>query len=142
MLSPLQHGFVEACRVAHLATADAQGRPHVVPVTFALGADTLYIAIDGKPKRGAPRSLKRLANIAANPAVAVVFDRYDENWSRLGWVMLHGRAEILEAGDEHRQGQALVRARYPQLQAMQIGELPVIAIRIERAAGWGDLAPA
>jgi PPOX class probable F420-dependent enzyme len=130
--------FVEACRVGHLATADANAVPHVVPVCFALAAETLYITIDQKPKRPGGR-LKRLSNIAANPRAAVVCDRYDEDWRHLAWVMLHGRAEILAAGPEHDQAQSQLRVRYPQYVGMQIADLPVIAIRIERVASWGDL---
>ena len=97
-LSARQCDFVEAQRVGRLATADAAGVPHVVPVCFAVLGDALYVTIDAKPKRTPGGSLKRLRNIAANPSVAFVADRYDEDWSRLGWVMLRGRAEILEAG--------------------------------------------
>ena len=139
MPSERERRFLAHCRVAHLATADAQAMPHVVPVCFALAGDTLYITIDAKPKRRPGATLKRLANIAANPAVAVVADRYDEDWSRLGWVMLLGRAEILGGGAEHDQAQALLGARYPQLARMQIAHLPVIAVRIARATSWGDL---
>jgi PPOX class probable F420-dependent enzyme len=141
MLSARERDFVDGQRVGHLATADASAVPHVVPVCFGLLADRLYITIDQKPKRERDRPLKRLRNIAANPHVAIVFDRYDEDWRRLAWVMLHGRAEILTAGDEHNQAQALLRSRYGQLDAMQIEELPVIAIAIERVASWGDLGP-
>ena len=140
MSSPLsdpERRFVASRRVAHLATADARGAPHVVPVCFALADDALYVTIDRKPKRGAP--LKRLRNIVENPTVAVVLDRYDEDWTRLGWVMLQGRAEILEAGAEHDRAQAWLRARYPQLAAMDIAALPVIALRIARTVSWGDL---
>jgi PPOX class probable F420-dependent enzyme len=139
MLSEPQRRFVECRRVAHLATADRRGRPHVVPVCFAIAGDNLYITIDQKPK-GDPRALKRLRNIAENPIAAVTLDRYAEDWSRLGWVMLRGRAEILEAGAEHDHAQALLRQRYPQLAAMDIASLPVIALRLERVASWGDLA--
>lgn len=140
MLSDEQRRFVEARRVGHLATADAGGVPHVVPVCFALAGDAAYVTIDEKPKRAG--SLKRVRNILKNPAVALVVDRWDEDWSRLGWVMLRGRAEILEAGAEHDRAQALLRARYPQLCAMRIEALPVIAIRIARAIAWGDLGTA
>jgi PPOX class probable F420-dependent enzyme len=139
MLSPREHAFVAARRVGHFATADRNGAPHVVPVCFALAADTLYITIDEKPKR-ADRPLKRLRNIAENPAAAIVFDRYDEEWQRLGWVMLRGRTEILTGGAEHAQAQDLLRARYPQLARMRIESLPVIALRIEKVATWGDLS--
>ena len=140
MLSARERAFVDSRRVAHLATADAQAVPQVVPVCFGLAEDVLYITIDQKPKREGGRPLKRLRNIAENPRVSVVFDRYDEDWRRLGWVMLHGRAGILADGAEHDRAQVLLRARYRQLEAMAIGPLPVIVIRIERVASWGDLA--
>ena len=138
MLSPRERAFVTTRRVGHLATADRHGAPHVVPVCFALAGETLYITIDEKPKR-ADRPLKRLLNIAGNPAAAIVFDRYDEDWRRLGWVMLRGRAEILTGGAEHAQAQQVLRLRYPQLANMRIETLPVIALRIDRVAAWGDL---
>ena len=139
MLSAGERHFVDTRRIGHLATADASAIPHVVPVCFGLSEDRLYITIDRKPKRDRGRPLKRLRNIADNPQVAIVFDRYDEDWRRLAWVMLHGRADILTAGLEHDRAQSLLRSRYPQLVAMQIEELPVIAIHIERVASWGDL---
>ena len=113
MLSDAERQFLEQQRVGHLATADLRGVPHVVPVCFATLRDSLYITIDEKPKRSSPFALRRLRNIAANPAVAIVVDRYSEDWTWLGWVMLHGRAEILSAGAEHRDAQELLRARYP-----------------------------
>jgi len=141
MLSARERHFVERRRIGHLATADRSAVPHVVPVCFGLWEDRLYITIDRKPKRERGRPLKRLSNIADNPRVAIAFDRYDEDWQRLAWVMLHGSAEILTAGIEHDRAQSLLRSRYPQLDAMQIEELPVIAIHIERVASWGDLGP-
>lgn len=135
-----QRRFLSSRRVAHLATADAAGAPHVVPVCFALGEETVYVTIDEKPK-GDPLRLKRLRNIARNPAAAIVVDRYDEDWRRLGWVMLRGRAEILSAGAEHDRAQTLLQERYPQLAAMDIAALPVIALRVARATSWGDLSP-
>ena len=139
MLSARQRHFIDTRRVAHLATADSQAVPQVVPVCFGLAEDRLYITIDQKPKRDRDRPLKRLSNITDNPRVAIVFDHYDEDWQRLAWVMLHGRAEILTAGIEHDRAQALLRSRYQQLEAMAIGQLPVIVIQIERVASWGDL---
>ena len=139
MLSPAERRFVEAQRVARLATADRRAVPHVVPVCFGLAGDAVYITIDEKPKQ-VGRPLKRLRNIADNPRLAMVFDRYDEDWRRLAWVMLHGRAEILADGVEHDRAQALLRERYPQLVTMQIEALPVIVLRIERVVSWGDLA--
>lgn len=140
MLSERQQHFLDTRRVAHLATADAKGVPHVVPVCFAIVADTLYMTIDEKPKRETDRPLKRLRNIAENPTVAIVADRYDEDWTRLGWIMLHGRAEILLEGAEHARAQALLRMRYPQLNDMKIEGLAVIAVRLEHVSNWGDLS--
>jgi PPOX class probable F420-dependent enzyme len=135
-----QLAFLQRQRVATLATADAAGAPHAVPVCFLADAATVYIAIDEKPKRVAGRDLKRLRNIAENPKVSLVADHYDDgDWSRLGWVMVRGRAEILERGPEHADAQARLRGRYPQYADMALDGLPVIAIRIERVASWGDL---
>src|ERR1700682_1200696 len=140
MLSDDERRFLAHQRVAYLATADRRAVPHVVPVCFAIVERALYITIDEKPKRVSSPALKRLRNISENPAVAVVVDRYDEDWARLGWVMLRGRGEIPGGGTEHDHAQALLRARYNQLEAMEIAEHPVIAIRIERALSWGDLS--
>src|SRR5437773_11573086 len=142
MLSDPERRCLSQQRIAHLATADRRAVPHVVPVCFAIAGSSLYVAIDEKPKRGPVTALKRLRNIAENPAVAVVVDRYEEDWARLGWVMLRGRAEILTGGPEHDDAQALLQSRYPQLQAMHIASLPVIAIRIERTTSWGNLSVA
>src|SRR5689334_18026118 len=131
MLSKQQTRFLASCRVGHLATADQRARPHLVPVCFVVSDTALYITIDEKPKRD-PRRLKRLRNIVENPVAAFVADRYDEDWSRLGWVMLRGPAEILAEGAEHERAQDLLRSRYRQYQAMKLDGLPVIAIRIER----------
>ena len=139
MLSEHQARFLASRRVGHLATADGRAVPHLVPVCFAVSEGALYITIDQKPKRDF-RALKRLRNIAENPIAAFVADRWDEDWTRLGWVMLRGPAEILADGTEHDQAQALLRSRYPQYQEMVLDDLPVIAIRIERVTNWGDLS--
>jgi len=140
MIPPAALAFLLSRRVGHLATADALGTPHVVPVCFACTEATLYVTIDAKPK-GPAANLKRLRNIAANPKVSFVADRYEEVWSRLGWVMLHGTAEVLEQGPEHDKAQTLLRARYMQYRDMEIDALPVIALRVARVTTWGKLAP-
>jgi PPOX class probable F420-dependent enzyme len=142
VLSDRELRFLFTRRVGYLATADDRANPHVVPVCFTISHSTLYIAIDEKPKRVAGTSLKRIRNIERNPMVAVVVDRYDEDWTLLGWVMLRGRAEILGGGTEHDHAQALLRARYHQLVAMQIAERPVIAVRVTRVTSWGNLSVA
>ncbi|HYU13805.1 MAG TPA: TIGR03668 family PPOX class F420-dependent oxidoreductase [Stellaceae bacterium] len=139
MLNEQQRQFLETSRVGHLATADAEGAPQVVPVCYAVAEQTLYITIDEKPKRQ-DIPLKRVRNILENPKTGFVVDRYDEDWRRLGWVMLRGDAEILHDGPEHDRAQALLTARYPQYRAMNLAGLPVIALRIARATSWGDLS--
>jgi PPOX class probable F420-dependent enzyme len=139
MLSEAERRFLMTRRVAHLATADRHAIPHVMPVCFAIAASTLFITVDEKPKQH-PLRLKRLRNIAENPAVCVVVDRYEDDWHRLGWVMLRGQARILSEGPEHDQAQAVLRSRYPQLGAMQIAGLPVIAVDIDTVKSWGNLS--
>jgi PPOX class probable F420-dependent enzyme len=139
MLSDEQSRFLARRRVGHLATADARAAPHLVPVCFVVSEGALYITIDQKPK-GNVRALKRLRNIMDNPVAAFVADRWDEDWTRLGWVMLRGPAEILADGAEHDRAQALLRSRYPQYRGMALDDLPVIAIRIERVTSWGNLS--
>src|SRR5438270_9643637 len=139
MLSDAQRRFLDYCRVGHLATADRKGMPHVIPVCYVLAEGTLYITIDEKPKRQ-DRPLKRVRNILENPQAAFVADRYDEDWRRLGWVMQRGLAEILEMGVELDAALAMLRGCYPPCRAMNLAGVAVIALRIEWAAGWGDLS--
>jgi PPOX class probable F420-dependent enzyme len=110
-----------------------------VPVCFGLEGGTIYITIDQKPKRQ-DRPMKRVRNILENPQTAFIVDRYDEDWTRLGWVMLRGPAEILESGNEHDRAQMLLRDKYGQYLSMDLADLPVIALRIAHVASWGDLS--
>ena len=124
---------VADARVARLATADSEGRPHLVPICFALDGDTLYSAVDRKPKRTA--ELKRLENIRANPRVSVLVDGYDEDWSRLWWVRLDGLARIVEEELERARALGLLETKYEQYRA-EPPEGPVLAVEIERRRGW------
>jgi PPOX class probable F420-dependent enzyme len=137
-LTEPQTAFLSGRRVGRLATADAGGRPHVVPVCYASDGDAIYIAIDAKPKRVAPSRLKRLANIRENPKVALVVDDYSEDWTRLAYLMIQGEAAIVESGAEHDRALVLLRAKYPQYGVMSLEERPVIRISIERAVGWAS----
>src|ERR1700730_12660303 len=139
MLSERQARFLASRRVGHLATADGRALPHLVPVCFAVSEGALYITIDQKPK-GDVGALKRLRNIIENPAAAFVADRWDEDWSRLGWGMLRRPAEILAGGAEDDRGRTRRRPRYRQDQGMELDGLPVIAIRIARVTSWGNLS--
>ena len=118
-----------AARVARLATVDPQGRPHVVPICFVLEDQTLYTAVDQKPKR--TRRLQRLRNIELNPQVEVVIDHYDDEWSRLWWVRLRGTARIV---DDPR-AMELLAAKYPQYRERPPAG-PVIAVAIEERSEW------
>jgi PPOX class probable F420-dependent enzyme len=121
-----------AARVARLATADAAGRPHLVPIAFVVDGDVVYSAVDGKPKR--TRALRRLANVRENPAVALLADHWDEDdWSALWWVRAEGRGRVLGAEDpEARRAVELLRERYPRQR--EAGE--VLAVEVERWSGW------
>ena len=129
--------FVEA-RVARLATADATGRPHLVPIVFALVGDDLYSAIDLKPKEhvGAAGRLRRLDNIRANPAVSALVDHYAEDWQQLWWARADGTARIVEAGEaEASRAIAALSERYTQYRdAVPPG--PVIVVAVGRWSGW------
>jgi PPOX class probable F420-dependent enzyme len=120
-------------KVAHLATLSAEGRPHVVPIVFALDGETLYFAVDAKPKKTA--SLARLKNIAANPAVSVLVDHYEDDWTRLWWVRADGTAHIVTDNAEAERAIDLLAKRYEQHVSERPGG-PVVAIRIDRLTGW------
>ena len=140
VLSPEQTAFLVRRRVARLATADAVGRPHAVPVCFAYRTGVVYVALDEKPKDVPPERLKRVRNIIENPDVTLVADRYEEDWSLLAFVMLRGRAGLLEPGEEeHAAAVRLLRGKYHQYERMRIEENPVIAVRAVSAASWGAL---
>lgn len=138
-LSPEAHAFLEAARVGHLATADSQGRPHVVPVVFVWDGRHIYIALDAKPKRVPPERLKRVRNILENSNVALVVDRYSEEWTELGYVLVRGVATLIKPGEEQTKAVALLRAKYPQYCQMPIDDAPVIRIAPAEFVEWGKL---
>ena len=128
--------FLREARVGRLATADAAGHPLVVPVCYAFDGTRCYSAVDAKPKR--TRNLRRLANIAANPHVSLVVDRWDEDWSQLCWVIVEGRAEVLTAGGEFTRAIDLLVAKYPQYRALTLDRVrgTVVAITPDRFLAW------
>jgi PPOX class probable F420-dependent enzyme len=121
-----------AARVARLATADAAGRPHLVPIAFAVVGDTIYSAVDAKPKRS--RALRRLANVHENPAVSLLVDHWDEeDWERLWWVRADGEGRVLSPAEpEAGRAVELLRERYPRQR--DAGE--VLAVDVARWSGW------
>ena len=132
--------FVRAQRVGRLATVDPSGRPHLVPVVYAYDAGRVYTPIDLKPKSASPRNLRRVRNILANPNVQLLVDRYDEDWQRLAYVQLRGRAELIEDSDEYRRAIRLLEDKYTQYAELPLVGRPVIEIVVERAVAWGGLA--
>jgi PPOX class probable F420-dependent enzyme len=120
----------EDARVARLATVGADGRPHVVPICFAIDGDTLYTAVDEKPKSS--RRLRRLANIEANPWVEVVIDHWDEDWTRLWWVRLSGTASVV---DHDARGLELLTAKYEQYRTDPPAG-PFVVVTIRRRSQW------
>ena len=128
--------LLRTARIAHLATADGAGQPHVIPICFVFDGRGLYSPIDEKPKR--TMRLKRLRNISENSQVALVIDRYDENWRKLAYVLIFAKARILSRGEKHRHAIQLLRRKYPQYRAMSIDRLPMIAIAPKRFVCWGN----
>jgi PPOX class probable F420-dependent enzyme len=134
--------LIRSARVAHLATADENGQPHVIPICFAFDGKCFYSAIDEKPKRTAPRKLKRLRNIEENSRVSLVIDRYDENWNKLAYVLVFGKARIVVSGAKHAKAVNLLRRKYPQYRTMRIDRLPMIIIRPLRTMSWSAISAA
>jgi PPOX class probable F420-dependent enzyme len=138
-LSAAARELLTAGRVAHLATSDQYARPHVVPVVFAWREPFLYTPLDRKPKRDDDwHALRRVRNIETNGRVAIVVDRYDENWSRLAWVLLEGVATILESGDERDAGAKLLREKYAQYETLSLEGRPIVRVEIEHEAEWSS----
>ena len=124
-------------RVGHLATADAQGAPHIIPVCFVLERKKLYSVLDQKPKRAAFTGLRRVRNILANPQAALMADHYEEDWDRLWYILVRGRAELLVEGQERAKAINVLRQKYHQYQDMDIEANPVIKLTPESIVAWG-----
>ena len=124
---------VAAARVARLASVDPAGRLHVVPICFALDGETLVSAVDAKPK--ASTRPQRLVNVRASPEVALLVDEYDEDWSRLWWVRLRGRARVVEEEPEREDALALLAAKYPQYQD-EPPPGPALVVELKEWRGW------
>ena len=119
--------------MARLATTDPDGRPHLVPIVFALEGDTLYSAVDRKPKRST--KLRRIDNARVRPDVTILVDHYDDDWTRLWWIRLRGRARVLDDGDELKHALRLLVAKYPQYRDEPPGA-PVLAVDVTDVRDW------
>jgi PPOX class probable F420-dependent enzyme len=141
-LSASARELLSTARVAHLATSDQYARPHVVPIVFVWSDDVLYTPLDRKPKRDDDwHALRRVRNIETNGRVALVVDRYDEDWSHLAWVMVEGVATILESGDERDAAAALLIEKYAQYGTLPLEGRPIVRVAIERASEWSSETP-
>jgi PPOX class probable F420-dependent enzyme len=122
-----------AARVARLATTDPDGRPHLVPIVFALEGDTLYSAVDRKPKSSS--KLRRIENARARPDVTILVDHYEEDWDQLCWIRLRGRARVLDDGDERDHAIALLQEKYQQYRA-EPPDGAVLAVDVTDMREW------
>lgn len=128
--------LLDSARVARMATVDATGQPHVLPIVFAFDAQRLFTPLDGKPKRVDGLQLQRVRNISANEQVAVVIDTYSEDWQQLAWVQLRGRASLLTDGTDYEYGIVLLREKYPQYAVTPLGGRPLIQIAQLQIRSW------
>ncbi|MBO0783955.1 MAG: TIGR03668 family PPOX class F420-dependent oxidoreductase [Ktedonobacteraceae bacterium] len=134
--------FVLRMRVARLATADENGSPHLVPVCYAFDGTYFYTPLDEKPKRVAGAQLRRVRNIEARHEASMLIDQYDDDWSRLGYVLVHGRAELIEPEDQrHTLALRLLRERYVQYRTMALEEHQVIMLIPDHVVSWGPAIP-
>ena len=140
IVTEAERRFLMRIRVAHLATADPSGQPHVIPIVFAIDDHKFYTPLDAKPKRVALTELKRVRNLIANPQIAIVVDEYDEDWTRLGWVLVKGRGEIVERGEAHAAGVRLLQSKYPQYNVMPLVDRPLIVMTPLGVTSWGALS--
>ena len=141
-LSSAARELLTTARVAHLATADQYARPHNVPIVFVWREGILYTPLDRKPKRDDDwHALRRVRNIETNGRVAIVVDRYDEDWSKLAWVLIEGIATILESGDERDSAAKLLTEKYAQYETLSLEGRPIVRVEIERASEWFSEKP-
>ncbi len=138
-LIPAALRLVRSARVAHLATGDARGQPHVIPICFVFDGNDFYSPIDEKPKRTAPQKLKRIEVISQKPQVSLVIDHYDEDWRKLSYVLVSGKARVLLSGARHGKAVKLLRRKYSQYRKMRIDQLPMILIQPKRTTSWGAM---
>ena len=134
--TPEELEFLSKTRVARLATADKAGQPHVIPIVFATDGQKLYTPLDRKPKRIAPKQLKRVRNLLENPRVAFVIDHWDEDWTKLAWLMVKGTGHLVESGEAHTTGVRLLEKKYPQYEKMPLEGLPIIVITPSEITRW------
>ena len=131
---------LDAARVARLATVNISRKPHMVPICFVYDGSVFYSAIDRKPKKVAPSQLARLKNIKQTPQVALLIDQYDEDWTRLWYVLVRGEAELVSAPAERKRALDYLRAKYSQYRSgMLADDALILRITPVRVARWGRI---
>ena len=128
--------LVQNARVARFATADSSGAPHLIPICFVYDGAAFYSVLDQKPKRTSVTRLRRVRNILENPKVALVVDSYEEDWSRLWYILVTGTATLLEPGKEQSEAVAMLREKYAQYRDMDLEYAPVIKIEPDKVVSW------
>ena len=137
-LSEAEKRAINAKRVAHLASADPQAVPHLIPICFHYDGHRFYSVLDQKPKRTAVTNLKRVRNILSNPNVALVIDHWQEDWQGLWYVLINATADLLYEGPEHQQAIVSLREKYPQYRTMDLDTNPIIRITPTNIIRWGQ----
>ncbi len=138
-LSDTERQYLDTARVGRLATADSEGRPHVVPVCFTVVADSIVTPLDEKPKDVAATDLRRVRDIRANPRVALVVDHYTEDWNALGWMQVRGTATLVDAErSSHELAVRELRAKYDQYADHALEERPIVRIEPGHVVSWGE----
>ena len=139
LFSPEQKRFFQNRRVAHLATVSPAGHPYIIPVCFAFDGQHIFSVIDEKPKSVEAQRLRRVRNILLNPKVSLVADHYSDDWSKLGYVLVFGRAQVVEGGPVAHEAMLLLREKYLQYRHMALEDRPLLVITPERVTSWGRL---
>lgn len=141
-LSEAGRALLGTARVAHLATADQYARPHVVPIVFVWIEPDLFFPLDRKPKQSEDwHQLRRIRNLETNGRASVVVDRWDEDWTRLAWVLLEGIATIHEQGEDRERAASWLVEKYAQYGTHGLDGRPIVRVAVERAAEWHSAVP-
>lgn len=140
-LTAVEKAFVEKLRVARLGTADEHGTPYLVPVCYAFDGTYFYTPLDEKPKHVPATKLRRVRNIEARHEATLLIDHYSDDWSQLGYILIHGYAALIFPTDElHKQAVALLRERYVQYKSMALENYPMIRLTLQHITAWGSIA--
>ncbi|MDQ3967164.1 MAG: TIGR03668 family PPOX class F420-dependent oxidoreductase [Thermoproteota archaeon] len=139
-ISPAFEEFIQRARVARLATVDSEFKPHIVPVVFVFDGNNFFIPVDEKRKAAKPGKLKRIRNIQDNPNVALLIDEYSEDWTKLAFIMIEGKASVATKEEQNiqvREAYKKLMAKYIQYQKVGVGEMCII-ITPKKVASWSN----